>query len=114
MEDKENNLTSPHPCELGLEQFDESIRKTAGERTRSYLKRRSVQSVKKPERTSQSQSLNGFKLRLQMRIDSINKRNRGEEKDKQLLIAEIDDNQRVLIKSLDELQKLKFRLSQDR
>jgi hypothetical protein len=49
-----------------------------------------------------------------MRIDSINKRNRGEEKDKQLLIAEIDDNQRVLIKSLDELQKLKFRLSQDR
>lgn len=60
------------------------------------------------------QTLNGFKLRLQMRIESVSKKSRGGQRDKQELIAEIDDNQRVLIRSVEELQKLKERLSQDR
>lgn len=49
-----------------------------------------------------------------MRIESVSKKSRGGQRDKQELIAEIDDNQRVLIRSVEELQKLKERLSQDR
>lgn len=98
--DKENTKPNVRPSKTKPHlRSDEPITKSFAQNT-SFLKHRSSQSMKKEGNSKSSQTLNGFRLRLQMKIEDIHRKSRRKDIGKQGMIAEIDDNKRVLIRSV--------------